>query len=431
MKSLTYSAPGMELTEHVISVPLDYRVPEGRQIDVFAREVRDIERSGDDLPYLLYLQGGPGFEAPRPVSASGWIKHAIKHYAVILMDQRGTGLSTPLTAHTLQWEGDVSSQAEYASHFRADSIVKDAESLRQSLIGDRPWSVLGQSFGGFCAVHYLSAAPAGLDAVLITGGLPPLQGHADEVYRATYRRVLRRNRRYFERYPDDRERIRNILAILSRETVNLPNGTRLTPEVFQQVGMALGASDGFERIHYLVRDACVRGPSGYELSDRFLYAIMDFLPFDVHPIYALLHESIYCQAAASEWSAHRIRAQYPEFDVTSPGDFHFVGEMVFPWMFDHYTRLQPLKEVAEKLAAKNDWKALYDFEALRRNQVPCAAVIYDDDMYVERAFSSETADAIGGMKTWITNEFDHNGLRIDGGRILKYLLDLVAGIRNG
>lgn len=38
-------------------------------------------------PYLLYLQGGPGFECPRPTEASGWIGKACQDYRVILMDQ--------------------------------------------------------------------------------------------------------------------------------------------------------------------------------------------------------------------------------------------------------------------------------------------------------------------------------------------------------
>jgi hypothetical protein len=31
------------------------------------------------------------------------------------------------------------------------------------------------------------------------------------------------------------------------------------------------------------------------------------------------------------------------------------------------------------------------------------------------------------MRPWVTNEYDHNGLRADGGRILGRLIDLVRG----
>lgn len=39
------------------------------------------------LPYLLYLQGGPGFESPRPTGAGGWLSKACEENRVILMDQ--------------------------------------------------------------------------------------------------------------------------------------------------------------------------------------------------------------------------------------------------------------------------------------------------------------------------------------------------------
>jgi len=50
-------------------------------------------------------------------------------------------------------------------------------------------------------------------------------------------------------------------------------------------------------------------------------------------------------------------------------------------------------------------------------------------MYVERAFPEETIASIGAARAWITNEYDHNGLRVDGERILSYLLDLTRGRR--
>jgi hypothetical protein len=50
-------------------------------------------------------------------------------------------------------------------------------------------------------------------------------------------------------------------------------------------------------------------------------------------------------------------------------------------------------------------------------------------MYVERAFSEETLAELGSARPWITSEYDHNGLRADGKRILAHLLDLARGRR--
>jgi hypothetical protein len=59
--------------------------------------------------------------------------------------------------------------------------------------------------------------------------------------------------------------------------------------------------------------------------------------------------------------------------------------------------------------------------------VPAAAAIYVDDMYVERSLSEETAALVSGLRPWITNEYEHNGLRTDGARIFGRLRDLARG----
>ncbi len=48
-------------------------------------------------------------------------------------------------------------------------------------------------------------------------------------------------------------------------------------------------------------------------------------------------------------------------------------------------------------------------------------------MYVERTFSEETAASIRGLRPWLTSEFEHDGLRQEGARVLGRLLDLVQG----
>ena len=76
-----------------------------------------------------------------------------------------------------------------------------------------------------------------------------------------------------------------------------------------------------------------------------------------------------------------------------------------------------------------EWPRLYDLERLAQNEVPCVATVYEDDMYVERSFSLETARAIGGLRVWITNEYEHNGLRAEGERILDRMIEMIRGER--
>src|SRR5215472_15194068 len=402
---------GMDLTDYEFEVPLDYERPSGEALTVFARAVKNSDKPEASQPWLGFLQGGPGFPGPRPIDRSGWLKRALDDYHVLLLDSRGNGRSSVVLPQTLARRGNAQAQAEYLKHFRADAIVRDAELIRRRMIGDEPWSVLGQSYGGFCAVTYLSLHPHGLHEAFVTGGLPPLAGAADAYYRHTYPEVARKTAKFFARYPQDRERCSRIMELLHRRAVTLPGGGRLTVRRFQQAGFMLGFDDGMEKLHYLLEDAFCAGHESEELSLPFLRAFENSQSFETNPIFAVLHEMCYTQGTASRWAAERVRAEFPEANWSPGKPPSFSGEMIYPWMFEDYAGLRPLREVAEILAHEERWPALYDPARLARNTVPCAAVIYAEDMYVPRTLSEQTAASIAGMKVWLTNEHEHNGLR--------------------
>jgi len=401
--------PGLVATEHSFEVPLDHADAGGERITVFARELAHPD--GHERPFLVFFQGGPGFEATRPVprsDAPAWVNRALEDFRLLLLDQRGTGRSSPVEVPP----GSTSQeQADYLAQFRADSIVRDAEWIRREL-GVERWSVLGQSFGGMCVTTYLSLAPEGLREAFIAGGLPALGPRIDEVYTRTYARVLERNRRYYARYPADRERVLRLHERIESDGLELPSGDRLTWRRFRQLGQMLGMSDGAEQLHSILE----LPPQ----SPAFRHDVEASVAFSRNPLYAALHEASWADGGSTRWSAQRVLPA--EFDAPDL----FTGEHVFPWMFEDYGALAPLREAAD-LLAQREWPRLYDPEVLERNEVPVAASIYAEDMYVERAFSEETASVIRGARPWITNEYDHNGLRADGERILGRLIDLARG----
>ena len=426
--TLTTRIPGLVLKDHNFTVPLDHTRSDGETITVFAREVVAPAKEDQDLPWLVFLQGGPGSAAPRPQDRSGWLKRALQDYRVLLLDQRGTGLSTPVLPQTLARFPSAAAQADYLAHFRADSIVRDAELIRKQLVGeDQSWSVLGQSYGGFCAVTYLSLAPEGLKEVYLTGGLPPLTVSVDDVYRATYTRVIQKNRAFYQRYPADIERVHQVVDYLESHDVRLSNGDRLSPRRFRQLGLAFGSSNGYEQVHYLLESAFVEGRNGPEISYYFLRNFENSLHFDTNPIFAILHEAIYCQGSASNWSAQRVLAGFPQFEISRDRPVYFTGEMIYPWMFDEIGGLKPLQECAEILAAKADWPDLYHIEQLQQNRVPVAAAVYYNDMYVELGLSEKSASQIQGIKLWVTNEHEHSALRMHGEAVFGRLYDMLHG----
>lgn len=420
MNAQSFINAGLHYTPFTFTVPLDYQNKNKGTIEVFARSVCLAGEEDSAKPWLVYLQGGPGFPSPRPNGNNGWIKRALQQYRVLLLDQRGTGNSSVINHQTLA-HLTPQQQAEYLSHFRADNIVRDAEFIRQQF-GVEKWSILGQSFGGFCSLTYLSMFPDSLLQSYITGGVPSVSRHPDDVYAATFKRTMEKNQAFFQQFPKAQPLCQNIANHLLEHEEYLPNGQRFTVEQFQQIGINFGVSDTFLPTYYWLESALIEVNGKPQLRYEFLSDMLAQQNFQTNPIYAILHESIYCQGFASDWSAHRVRQSHQAFNYEKGKSFYFTGEMVFPWMFDQYVNLKPLKEAAELLASKDDWSPLYDESQLKDNKVPVSCAVYADDMFVEMDISRETLSLMPNSKAWITNEYEHNGLRADGERILDTLI---------
>ncbi|KAF2466524.1 proline iminopeptidase [Lindgomyces ingoldianus] len=443
LEQRSHVVPGkLKITEHFFQVPRDYSNPSAGTLQLFARSARRVEKPADyspttpedaeksQLPWLVYLQGGPGFGCQSPQNV-GWTQTVLdKGYQVLLLDQRGTGLSTAISQSSLQLRGDEKVQAEYMKSFRADSIVKDCEAIRKALTADYPedkrkWSVLGQSFGGFCATTYLSYYPEGLKEAFLFGGLPPLRNSPDEVYQRLYLRVKERNEKYYAKYPEDVERVKRIVKLLGRfgdQTVRVQGGEGyMSPRRFLQMGISFGRHGGFDYVHELVLRADTDLTQFGHLTRPTIMEIESREGFDTNVIYALLHEPCYCQGEASSWSAERLLQRFPEFVVQTGDSYptYFTGEMVYPFMFECFPELTKLSKVGHALAEEKDWPKLYDEEQLAKNEVPVYAAVYLDDMYVDYKLSMETAGKIKGCKTFVTNTMYHDAIRSKMDDVIK------------
>jgi hypothetical protein len=152
------------------------------------------------------------------------------------------------------------------------------------------------------------------------------------------------------------------------------------------------------------------------------------LNYDTNPIYSLLHEACYTQEVASDWAAEGERSAWPGFQWAGPDDERPVGltgEMIFPWFFDEMGALSPLSEVANLLARERGWPRLYSTDKLAENAVPVAAAVYTGDMYVDFELSKAAAALIAGIQLWCTPDYEHNGLRADGEKVLGKLMELL------
>ena len=421
----------MIVTPHRINVPVDWNEPSGPQISVHAREVVAAEKAGDaTVPPIVWFQGGPGHEVAFPEHRGSWLEQLLTRYRVLLLDQRGTGMSTPLDARALPFADPVACAA-YLTNFRQDSIIRDADRLRATLYGeDSDWYVFGQSFGGFCSLTYLSQLPEHLRGVIITGGFAPVLHETEEICTRLFNHVATRNAEYYARFPMDTGRVRRIVDYLETNNEIDGHGQRVSARRFLMLGVKLGLQHGAAELHGIVERADNDLEQLGLLSGVVHEHVADVMSPATNPIYTVLHEAAYSNGPATRWAAERARQIDARYDLDARPAPCFTGEAVFPWMLEELPPLQPLREVADVLAEHEGWAPLYDIDKLRANKVPVVGTMYWDDEYVERNMALETTSLLGNCRPWITNEYEHGGYRVDpqrvGARLFSMLDDLTA-----
>ena len=326
----------------------------------------------------------------------------------------------------------------------------------------RPWGlVLGQSYGGFCVMTYLATIPNPPKICLLTGGIAPMLTPLQDVYMALWNQCRDRNMKYYDMYPGDIRRVKQIVQSLLQQPVPLPSGGILTARRLLQLGIALGGSPStFASFHSMLSTATVSTNKDNDNNENLVFtrAFLKYIDttqsFDDHPIYFWLHESCYANGPTSSptnWAAHSVYetlvAQDKAFDYQYTSSLMddntqptlFFGEHVFPFMVDDYAELSGvgLGQVAHRLATKTDWKPLYNADQMRKvlsatdgGICKAAAAVYVEDMYVWMDASLKVAARGGPLeqcKVWITNEYQHSGLRDNGAAIFTKLFGMATG----
>ncbi|ONK14381.1 alpha/beta hydrolase [Streptomyces sp. MP131-18] len=195
------ASPRLECS--TLEVPLDYRDPDGRQIDIAISRLASEEPS-QRRGVLLTNPGGPGatgLDYPAVLAGSGLPQEVLDSYDLIGFDPRGVSNSTPVTcdltpeqqkrgafapyAHTA---ADVAQEAEYARtiaeqcaasptawmlpHTTTANTARDMDRVRAAL-GEPRLSYLGGSYGTHLGAVYTTMFPDRSDRVVLDSALGP------------------------------------------------------------------------------------------------------------------------------------------------------------------------------------------------------------------------------------------------------------------
>ncbi|QSS89957.1 alpha/beta hydrolase [Streptomyces sp. M54] len=192
-----------------LAVPLDYRHPHGRTIDVEVSRLpsgKPAEKRG----VLLLNPGGPGLPGLRVPVLMKLPEKVRDRYDVIGFDPRGVGHSTPVSCGFTRAQGetaanpptpgsaaDVSRQAASAKslaaqcttagtanllpHITTANTARDMDRIRTAL-GVPRISYYGESYGTYLGAVYTTLFPGRGDRIVLDSSLPP-EGYDVEALR--------------------------------------------------------------------------------------------------------------------------------------------------------------------------------------------------------------------------------------------------------
>ncbi len=180
---------GLKVECGTLAVPERHADPAGKQIKLYVAIIKSRHPAPDPI---LYLDGGPGGSGV--FTLEDWVEWPLlDKYDLILLDQRGTGYSTP-SLNCIELE-DYNTPEDEATRACHDRLVKEgvdlgaynsAESaadiadLRVAL-GYKTWNLLGISYGSRLALTVLRDHPEGVRTAILDG-VDPLQVNFIEAY---------------------------------------------------------------------------------------------------------------------------------------------------------------------------------------------------------------------------------------------------------
>ena len=171
-----------------LAVPVDPGDPRGETIDLFVAVVDALAEQGAPDP-LVVIAGGPGQAATTFYAmAEAAFARVVRKRDIVLVDQRGTGRSAPLTCESGEDDlfleaGDIDRMLELSREcldgldhdprfFTTSTAIRDLERVREAL-GYAELNLYGISYGTRVAQHYLRRYPDRTRRVILDGVLPP------------------------------------------------------------------------------------------------------------------------------------------------------------------------------------------------------------------------------------------------------------------
>ncbi|MGP3949237.1 alpha/beta hydrolase [Streptomyces sp. 7N604] len=180
-----------------IKVPLDYRRPAGKKINLAVSRIRT-SVAGKRHGVMLFNPGGPGGEGlSQPLVKKSMLPEAVRdQYDLIGFDPRGVGRSSPITCglsteeqnwlrpyqpdtfgRNVAWARTVAKKCraragDRLQHITTRNTVRDMDVIR-SVLGEKKISYLGTSYGTYLGAVYTQMFPDRADRFVLDSAVDP------------------------------------------------------------------------------------------------------------------------------------------------------------------------------------------------------------------------------------------------------------------
>ncbi|MEV8636198.1 alpha/beta fold hydrolase [Streptosporangium sp. NPDC051023] len=245
-----YPAPGDGIECGTVEVPVDWSLPDGEQIKIFASRSKARKQK---LGTLVTNPGGPGNPGATPVmrAPEEFPDEILDSFDIIGFDPRGIGRSHdiqcddtlvnktfPPPATQAAWDELVVHNRRVGEscrektgplfdHLDTMSVARDVEAIRRAL-GAEKISFLGQSYGTLIGQHYAQLFPDKLDRLVLDG----VVDHGLKTAAAQLLDGAKESERAYREYLDPAQRRTVTLLFAKADRGTLKHGTTIvTPHM--------------------------------------------------------------------------------------------------------------------------------------------------------------------------------------------------------
>lgn len=182
-----------------LAVPENRDRPDGRKIDIFVAVLPANAATSKPDP-LVILAGGPGQAASQLAPLALRLNDVRRMRDIVLIDQRGTGRSSPLTCKAFRFDDDIETAFDLDSvgkakeclhelaaanvdltQYTTEAWVRDVEDVRAAL-GHPQLNLWGGSYGTRVALAYLRRHPDRVRSIVLDGVVPPAMAVPRDVW---------------------------------------------------------------------------------------------------------------------------------------------------------------------------------------------------------------------------------------------------------